>query len=117
MKAKPGEVIVILEPPYMVKYGTPRLATYVDVKIYVDGMLVKEFPGSSTSSTKKTIEVELFQLRALARNKNLPCMVKIVVNKRSYGPEYIKASEKNHRKAIDITDWFPVPFHYQKTEA
>ena len=104
------QVKVILKPPYLVKNGQPKMPSYCTANIFVGNNCIKKLSLSTTASAKKVLQTELFQLRALSRQKELPCRVELFLEEGRIGLEYRKVREKNERKEIDVTYMFPHKF-------
>ena len=105
-----AQVKVILHPPYLVKKGEIKMPAYAKADVYVGEKKVKNLTLSTTTSARKVLNVELFQLRALSRQRQVPCRIDIAIQEKFIGVEYQKIKAKNERQPVDITYMFPHKF-------
>lgn len=101
-------VKVYLKPPYLTtKTGIPTLPSSCIVTIYVRGELYQEYYATNHNKAPAALNMFLFNIRALARNKGAKCEAYIEVAEMT--PDYEWAFNNKDQSLLDVTERFPHP--------
>ena len=95
-------------PPYIVKFGKVIIPSTCTVDIFLRKEHYKRIEIACSGGVRGIVGMELFQLRALARNKGAKADVYIQAN--HIGERYKYISENKEQKTIDVTDQFKPNF-------